>query len=217
MKKRYNIILADDHPILREGLKKLISEDPELHVIGEAGNGHVLMDILDHGMKADLVILDMSMPEMDGLRTMEDLRMRYPKIRILVLTMHDDQEYFKQGIRFGIDGYILKEDVYESLISAVKKIRAGERAFSPRMSDRILENIVHEIENVKVPDNEPQFSERETEILVQVAKGFTSKQIADNLEISQRTVEAHRARIMNKLDVNNIAGLVKYAVQKELI
>ncbi len=210
---KYRIILADDHPILREGLKKLIAENPTMEVLEEAGDGAELLEKIKK-VDCDLIIIDISMPGMDGLTAIEEIKVNYPHIRILILTMHDNREYFKQAISMGIEGYMLKEDVYESLISAINRIREGERAFSPRMSDLLLNDFVKEIED-RTPSLEV-LTRREREILGQVARGLTSKQIAETLRISSRTVESHRARIMEKLNIHNVAGLVKYAVQKNL-
>jgi DNA-binding NarL/FixJ family response regulator len=211
---KYRIILADDHPILREGLKKLIAENDTMLVVGEAGDGTTLIDRALN-TKCDLAIVDLSMPGMDGLKAIEKLKMEQPDLRVLILTMHDNREYFKQAVSLGVEGYMLKEDVYESLISAIDKIRNGERAFSPKMSNHLLTDFVKEIEDQTPPIE--ILTRREKEILAQVSKGLTSKQIADSLKISSRTVESHRARIMEKLSIHNVAGLVKYAMQKNLL
>lgn len=212
--KKYKIVIADDHPILREGLKKLISEDESMEVVGEAGDGLELLQKLKH-IKCDLVIMDLSMPEMDGVKAIESVRADFPSIRILILTMHDNREYFRQAISMGVEGYMLKEDVYESLISAVNRIRENERAYSPRLSDLLMNDFVREVED-RTPSLE-SLTRREREILEHVARGQTSRQIADSLDISSRTVESHRARIMEKLQIHNVAGLVKYAMQKNLV
>lgn len=211
---KYRIILADDHPILREGLKKLIAENDTMLVADEAGDGTTLIERAIR-TKCDLAIVDLSMPGMDGLKAIEKLKSEFPELKVLILTMHDNREYFKQAVSLGVEGYMLKEDVYESLISAIEKIRNGERAFSPKMSDLLLTDFVKEIE-----DQTPSLdvlTRREKEILAQVSRGLTSKQIADSLKISSRTVESHRARIMEKLSIHNVAGLVKYAMQKNLL
>ncbi len=215
MDSQYKIILADDHPILREGLKKLIGDQPELTVSGEAGNGQELLDLLDSGREADLVILDMSMPVMNGIRAAEIIKAEYPEIRILILTMHDDREHFRQAVAAGVEGYMLKEDVYESLITA--SIREGARAFSPHISEKVLDDIIADMSNPHRKDEEEALSERETEILILVARGLKSRQIAETLNVSARTIETHRARIMSKLKLQNTAAMVKYAVEKGLI
>lgn len=212
----YRIALVDDHAILREGLKKLISEDPDLVVVDEAKNGEDLLEKLSsHSLDCDLIILDISMPGMDGLRIVERIKEDWPNLKILILTMHDNREYFKQAVSLGIDGYMLKEDVYESMISAIKRIRADERAYSPRLSSHLLDDMVREIE-----DGTPSLdvlTRREREILSHVARGMTSKRIAEILNISSRTVESHRARIMEKLKIRNVAGLVQFALKKNLV
>lgn len=209
----YRIVLADDHPILREGLKKLIDEDSSLMIVGEAGDGEELISILNN-TPCDLVIADLSMPHMDGLKAIELIKDTHPDMRILILTMHDNREYFKQSITLGVDGFMLKEDVYESLTAAINKIREGDRAFSPKLSNLLMNDFVREIED-KSPSIEV-LTRREKEILTYVARGLTSKQIAEELDISSRTVESHRARIMEKLQIHNVAGLVKFAMQKNL-
>ncbi len=214
LEKKYRIVLADDHPILREGLKKLIGENETMDVIDEAGDGQELVEKMK-SLECDLVIIDLSMPEMDGLKAIEKLKAMRPELKILILTMHDNREYFKQAVTMGVDGYMLKEDVYVSLIGAIDRIRDGDRAFSPKMSDLLLNDFVKEIEDQTPPLD--VLTRREKEILSQVARGLTSKQIADTLKISSRTVESHRARIMEKLSIHNVAGLVKYAMQKNLV
>lgn len=212
--QNYKIFLVDDHAILREGLKKLVSETQSLEVAGEASNGRDFLHQLENN-PCDLVILDISMPDMDGLKVVEKLKEMKPHLKILILTMHDNREFFRHAIAMGVDGYMLKEDVYERLISAIKRIRDGERAYSTRISDHFLQDFVKEVE-----DAEPSIdllTRREREILAQVAQGHTSKGIGDMLGISSRTVESHRARIMEKLKIHNVAGLVKFAMNKNLL
>jgi len=209
--KSRNIVLADDHKILRAGLKKLIGESARLHVSGEAGSGKELLKNLEN-TPCDLLILDLSMPELDGLKTLETIRMKYPGLKVIILTMHNSLEYFKEAISRGVEGYLLKEDVYENLLEAIEVILGGGTYFSTEMKSQ-MNNLSDK------PPSDPTLqilTSREFQILDLVAVGETSKAIAKKLKISERTVETHRSHIMDKLKVRNVAELVKFAVSRGL-
>ena len=208
----YKIIIADDHGILRAGLKSLIDNADELEVVGEAQNGKELMTTLE-GSPCDLIILDLSMPEMNGLEALEVLNEKYPDISILILTMHKDRDYFKEALTRGVKGYILKDDVYDKLITAINEIRAGRKSFSSEIQNRIIEDYSTIHQNQKSVD---VLTKREKEILKHIAGGAMNKDIASTLNISVRTVEFHRANIMEKLNIKNVAGLVKFAISRGL-
>ena len=210
----YHIVLADDHIMFRQGLKRILEERADLEVVGEVDCGLELLKLLKK-MVPDLVILDISMPNLRGLEAIHEIKMGYPKSKILVLTMHKDQEYLHQAITAGAGGYLLKEDASSELFSAIDRVRQGKIYISPNLSDGLMDNWVRTGRG----DQETSFlSERltirEREILKLIAEGKSGKEIGDLLFISVRTVEHHRANIMKKLNVKKIADLVKYAIQK---
>jgi DNA-binding NarL/FixJ family response regulator len=208
----YQIILADDHLMFRNGIKRIIEDSQNLSVIGEAGDGLQLLELLKK-TKPDMVILDISMPKLRGLETTLEIKARYPDIKVLILTMHRNKEYLLQAVSAKADGYLLKEDTDRQLIVAIESIRAGKIFLSPLMSEDLSQNLLGFIENADLSIDEA-LSLREREVLTLLAEGKSSKEIADLLFISTRTVEHHRASINKKLKINNIVDLVKYAIRK---
>jgi DNA-binding NarL/FixJ family response regulator len=198
----YRIILADDHPLIRQGLRRLIGGVGDLEVIGEAGDGFELLSLLTL-LTPQLVILDLSMPNLRGIEAVRAIKMKYPEVKILVLTMH--KEYLHQARSAGADGYLLKEDADRELFSAIEKIRQGEFYLSPRMTDDPAGDRVALFDSL---------SNREREVLRLIAQGKSNRQIAESLFVSVRTVESHRAALLKKLHQRNTASLVKFAIEK---
>lgn len=211
--KPFSIILADDHKIFRAGLKQLIDGVTDLQVVAEADNGKQLLEILKE-KSCDLVILDISMPELNGLKALEEIKRDFPHLPVLLLTMHKEREYFRKAMRIGIDGYILKDDVFEKLIKAIREIQQGRKSISNELITFFMEDyaVIRESEA-----SLELLTRREREVLRLVAQGMTNREVATQLDISVRTVEAHRARIMEKLQISSVAGLVKYAIEKGLV
>jgi DNA-binding NarL/FixJ family response regulator len=202
---RYRIVLADDHPLIRQGLGRLIEGVDHLEIIGEAGDGLELLSLM--GTRTpQLVILDMSMPKLRGLEAIRTIKLRYPAVKILVLTMH--KEYLPQVRSAGADGYLLKEDADRELLVAIETIREGEFYLSPRMQGELTS------EEMTLFDC---LSNREKEVLKLIAQGKINRQIADLLFISVRTVESHRASLLKKLKQSNTAALIKFATENELV
>jgi len=208
----YEIILADDHLMFRNGIKRIIEDSKNLAVIGEAGDGLQLLELLKK-TKPNMVILDISMPKLRGLETTREIKARYPDIKVLILTMHRNKEYLLQAVSAKTDGYLLKEDTDKQLIVAIESIRAGKIFLSPLMTDDLSQNLLGIIENADLSFDEA-LSLREREVLTLLAESKSSKEIADLLFISTRTVEHHRASINKKLKIDNIVDLVKYAIRK---
>ena len=208
----YQIILADDHLMFRNGIKRIIEDSKNLAVVGEADDGLQLLELLKK-TKPDMVVLDISMPKLRGLETTREIKARYPDIKVLILTMHRNKEYLLQAVSAKADGYLLKEDTDGQLIVAIESIRAGKIFLSPLMSEDLSQNLLGFIENADLSFDEA-LSLREREVLTLLAEGKSSKEIADLLFISTRTVEHHRASINKKLKINNIVDLVKYAIRK---
>jgi DNA-binding NarL/FixJ family response regulator len=201
----YRIVLADDHALFRQGLKKIIEGVADLEVAGEAGDGLELLSLMEMEPPM-MVILDISMPRLRGIEAIREVKKRYSEVKVLVLTMH--REYLHQALSAGAEGYLLKEDADRELFSAIDKIRQGTRYISPRLREELAED--------EVPVPEP-LSAREIEIMNLIAGGKSNREIATILFISVRTVEAHRATILSKLNLHNTADLVRYAIEKGLV
>ncbi len=209
----YRIVLADDHVIFRRGIKGLISQNPDLKVVGEAGDGIELLNLLQRGLETDMVILDISMPNLRGIEATHEIRIIMPEVKILVLTMHKSKEYLYHCISAGAQGYILKEDSEVELFSAIETIRKGDMFVSKLLTRELTEDISNFYRGDGQIPTDP-LSPREREVLKMVAEGKSNKEIADLLYISTRTVENHRSNIMTKLKLRKTADLIRYAVLK---
>ena len=209
--EQYQIILADDHPMFRSGLKRMIEDAAELAVVGEAGDGLQLLELLKE-TKPDMVILDISMPKLRGIEAAREIKNRHPDVKVLFLTMHRNQDYFLEALAAKADGYLLKEDSHKQLIQAIETIRDKKRFLSPRITEDLSQHLPELIAGSKSSNNQ-KLSTREKEVLTLLAEGKSSKQIADLLYISLRTVDHHRASLKKKLKVENIVDLVKYAIR----
>jgi len=212
---RYRIVLADDHQMFRRGVKRIIQENAELEVVGEASDGLQLLEIVKQS-PPDMVIVDVSMPNLRGLEATREIKMTYPEIRIIILTMHKDREYLYHALSAGAEGYLLKEDADVELFAAIKTIRQGGSYISPLLAPQLTDIF---LERQRPREGEGKFSSevlttREREIIKLIAEGKSSKEIANLFFISSRTVQHHRANIMRKLNFKKTADLVKYAIQK---
>lgn len=205
----YRIVLADDHIMSRQGIRRLIEASPEMTVVGEANDGLELLHVLK-GVTTDMVVLDISMPKLRGIEATHEIRATHPDIKILILTMHKKPEYLRYTLSAGAHGYLLKEDTDEELHSAIKTIRNGKIYVSTILTTEYP----HDWLAVQYGHANPRnpLTVREREILQLIAEGNASKEIADLLYISVRTVETHRASLMRKLDLKNVADLVRYAI-----
>lgn len=213
MARKYRIVLADDHIMLRQGLKRILAERSDLDVVGEAGNGLELLGIIKD-TRPDVVVLDISMPKLRGIEAIPEIKRVSEETKILVLTMHKDEDYLTQAINAGADGYLLKEDADRELYAAIEKVLEGKIFVSPFFAERLSEDWVQMCRGKKdLPFTEP-LSQREREILKLIAEGKSSKEIGEMLFISARTVERHRANIMDKLNLRKTADLVRYAFSK---
>ena len=209
-----HIVLADDHLMFRQGLKRILEERSDLEVVGEVDCGLELLKLLER-LVPDLIILDISMPNLRGLEAIHEIKMDHPKVKILVLTMHKDKEYLHQALTAGAEGYLLKEDADTELFSAIDRVQQGKIYVSPKLSEGLTEDWIKITRGDHTVSLEPeQLTTREREVLKLIAEGKSSKEIGDVLFISARTVERHRANIMEKLNLKNIADLIKYAIQK---
>jgi len=208
----YRILLADDHVMLRQGIKKIIEASKEMVVVGEANDGLELLDLLKK-ITPDLVILDISMPNLRGVEATREIKMIYPEVEILILSMHKKKEYLYHAFSAGAKGYLLKEDTDTELFSAIETIRRGKSYLSPVLSKELAGDLI-EIFSGKAKLHGDPLTTREREVLKLIAEGKSSKEIADLLFISARTAQHHRASIMKKLKLRRTADLVKYAIAK---
>ncbi len=211
----YQIILADDHVILRQGIKKIIDEYGDLQVIGEAGDGLELLELLKKS-SPDMVILDISMPNLRGIEASKEIKNLYPLIKILILTMHKKAEYVYYALSAGVEGYLLKEDTESELFAAIETIRSGKTYVSSCFATKMTDDLVQYYRGEKKETSE-LLTTREKEVLKLIAEGKSSKEIASLLFISVFTVNNHRANIIKKLKLKRTADLVRYAMDQGYI
>jgi DNA-binding NarL/FixJ family response regulator len=213
----YQVILADDHAIFREGLKLVLGKRSDLTVAGEASDGLELLAMLKHGPSPDLVILDISMPRLRGIEAIREIKDINQKIKILVLTMHRDEHLLCEAFVAGADGYVLKEDVTTELFGAMDAVLRGEGHISSLLDRELKGAWINLFRGQKVAMPDDNLSVREKEVLKLVAEGASNKQIADSLFLSVRTVDHHRAKIMEKLNLKSAVELIRYAISKGYI
>jgi len=211
------ILLADDHAVLRAGLRLLIEAQADMTCVGEAGDGVELLAQVER-LRPDLVLLDLSMPRLGGLAALPEIRRKAPDARILVLTMHADDEYLRQSLKAGAAGYVLKQAADQELLLAIRAAMRGEVYIHPAMTRALVEDLIDRTRDLPGSSRgerpEDVLSEREMEVIREVARGYTNREIADRLGLSVKTVETYRARAMEKLGLANRAALVRYALAR---
>jgi DNA-binding NarL/FixJ family response regulator len=214
------LFLVDDHTIMRDGLRALLSREPTLQVVGEAGHGQELLDRLP-AAPADVVLLDLNMPVLDGLATTQRLRVEFPEVKILVLSMLLHERYVGQLFEAGVCGYALKNDEISELVLAIKTVAAGRQylcnALSLRMLDKVLANPVALVPSPEPAKNPYNFSRRETEVLHLLSEGLTTSEIAEKLFTSKRTIETHRQNMLEKSQARNAAALIRLAMSQGVL
>ncbi len=210
------IVLAEDHTILREGLRALLSADPAFEIIGEAPDGREAVRCVEK-LEPDLLLMVLSMPRMRGLDAIREIKKRYPDIKIIALTVHKTEEYLLATLQAGADGYVLKDATHDELVLAIKNVMGGKSYLSPGVSEKVIEGYLDGKESNRSRSPWETLSQREREVLKLIAEGYKNKEIADDLCISLKTVEKHRANLMKKLDLHNAAALTVYAMQKGLV
>ncbi len=215
--KIHSIMIADDHAVLREGLRLLLSSYPQFEVIGEADDGMTAVSTALQ-LKPDVLLLDIAMPNMRGIEAILELKRFEPEIKILVLSMHDREEYVLQAMKNGADGYILKKSAAAELVAALNHVISGEIYLSPSISRHLVRNWLRDEESMAgVSRADTELSERERTVLKLIAEGRSNKEVASLLHISAKTVETHRARIMSKLELRTVPDLVRYAIKSGLV
>jgi DNA-binding NarL/FixJ family response regulator len=216
MQNRLRIVLADDHTILREGLRALLSADPDFEIVGEAGNGREAVRCVEK-LGPGLLLMDLSMPRMSGMDAISEIKKRYPETKIIALTVHKTEEYLLSTLQAGVDGYVLKDATHDELVMAIHNVMADKPYLSPGISDKVIEGYLEGKESSLFVSSWQRLSQREREVLKLIAEGYKNKEIAEDLCISLKTVEKHRANLMKKLDLHNAAGLTVYAVERGLV
>jgi two-component system response regulator NreC len=209
-------LLADDHAILRDGIRALLSDETDLNVVGEAENGRQALEQA-RALRPDIVIMDIGMPLLSGLEATTQIRRDVPEARVLILTMHQNEEYLAHVLAAGASGYVLKDVAGRELVSAIRQVAGGEAFFSPSMTKTLTSLYLHSLEAERTHDPYDDLTIREREVLQLVAEGFTNHQIAEMLKLSIKTVKTHRLHLMQKLDLHDRTELVKYAFQKGII
>jgi DNA-binding NarL/FixJ family response regulator len=211
--KKIRVLVVDDHPVVRRGLSACLAEQPPLLVVGEAADGEEAVR-QTRALKPDIVLVDINMPRMDGLQVTEVLRRETPKVRVVILSVHNRPEYVQRVTRAGARAYLLKDTPPAELVRVLEMVHRGEVFFSPEVAQSALNQFVT---SAGRPQGLNRISRREREVLAAVAGGKSNKQIASDLGVSVRTIETHRERIMRKLDLHSVAALTKFAVAQGLV
>jgi two-component system, NarL family, response regulator NreC len=215
--QKKKVVIAEDHTILRAGLKALLMSNPNFEIIGEADNGR---DAIRRAieLKPDLIIMDLSMPGMNGMDAVREIKDRMPEVKALVLTVHSEEEYVLASLKAGANGYVLKDATQNELLIAAERVLEGKTYLSPDITEKVVNSYL----NTSSINHEPvtrwdTVTQRERQILKLIAEGHTNKSMADYLCISVKTVEKHRANLMKKLDLHNVSALTTYALEKGII
>jgi two-component system, NarL family, response regulator NreC len=219
---KIRIAIADDHDVVRSGLRALLRTSADFSVVGEACDGEEAVRLAEK-VRPDVMVMDISMPNLDGIAATKLIKERFPDVKVIILTVHEDEEYAFQVLRAGASGYVLKNAGKKDIFKAIESAVSGERFFSPGISNIIVEGFIKRANEqpqkeqaAQASSNQP-LTKRETEVLKYIALGYTNRQIADALFLSFRTVNTHRANIMQKLDIHETAGLVRYAISMGLV
>jgi DNA-binding NarL/FixJ family response regulator len=214
--KRIRCVIADDHTLLRQGVRRLLEEDPDFAVVGEAADAsEALKQVLEH--RPDVILLDISMPGMSSFEAARLIEEHCAGTRIVYLTMHEDQEYVLQALRSGASGYLLKDTPAPLLLQALRDIHQGGRSLSPRVLGRLPDDVVDGSHAARVRPNRTTLTPREREVMKLLAEGHSVRQAAGRLGVSVKTVEAHKFNLMRKLDIHNKAQLVTAAIRKKIV
>jgi len=214
--KKTRIFLVEDHELVRKGVRSILTMDDSIEIIGEYDRAAKAIQAMEDGSNPDLILMDISMPEMTGLEASRIIGEKFPHIQIIILSMYKDEEYIMEGLNFNISGYVVKDSVADEILVAIEKVVNGGKFFSREVIDTAL-NSYKEIKEEKKRKDDIQLTKREIEVLNDISDGLKSQEIAEKLFISERTVEAHRGNIMKKLQAKNMAELIKKAMNLGLI
>jgi len=218
-----NVLLVDDHNIVRQGLKALLTAEPDINVVGEAQSGREAVEMADR-LRPEVVVMDLAMPRLNGWEATRQILKAVPKAKILVLSTYDDPQHIQQAIGAGAAAYLIKQTASADLVKAIHEVRSGNAYFSPTIAQQLREQTCRSLtadpasqKPKQQPQPEVELTVREAEVLQLIAEGFANKQIAGELGLSVKTVEKHRQQVMNKLNIHDTAGLVRHAVDRGII
>lgn len=212
--KPIRVLIADDHTLVRSGIRALLERLPGIEVVAEATNGREVLNLL-RSCHPDVVLMDISMPHLNGLDATRHMVRTFPNIRVLILSMHDSEEYVRQALDAGAAGYLQKDADLAELSTAINAVNRGEAYLSPVIAKRVIKDYVRRVDR-NAAAREP-LTPRQREVLQLMAEGTTTRKIAEALDISVKTVETHRAQLMERLDIHDVAGLVRYAMRTGLV
>jgi len=214
--RKINVLLVDDHTVVRQGLRALLSAEEDMEVIGEAENGRQAVGLAKKDPPPDVVVMDVAMPLLNGLEATRQILKAVPTAKVLVLTSYGDDECVQQLMHAGACGYLIKQTAANDLLRAIREVRRGNAFFSPAIARRLRDQC-RDVFTTGPAKKPTELTSREAEVLQLIAEGFSNKQIASELSISIKTVEKHRQQVMNKLNIHDVAGLTRYAISKGLI
>jgi len=216
MSQKIGILIADDHTLFRNGIRALLEDEQDIVIVGEANDGREAIKLAAH-LKPNVILMDIAMPLLNGLEATRQIKREHPEINVLVLTMYDHEEYFRQMLEVGASGYIIKRAAAHELVAAIRAVHSGEAVLSPAITRLVLEDYLRR-DSITKEENDPDaLSSREREVLQLIAEGKTSREIAEILNLSVKTVQSHRTNLMQKLDLHDRGDLIKYAIQKKII
>jgi two-component system, NarL family, response regulator NreC len=210
-----SVLLVDDHTIVREGLRLVLAAEPNIDVIGEAGDGREALEMVER-LNPDVVVMDIAMPNLNGLEATTQIRRRFPRVHVVILTMHENGLYFNQIIKAGATGCVLKRSMGRELVTAIQAAAHGENYFSPTVATKVLQHYQQLLQHPAAKSDD-LLTEREREILQLIAEGNTNREIAEMLTLSIKTIQAHRSNLMDKLGAHDRTDLVKYAIRVGMI
>ena len=216
MPEKKKIVIAEDHTILREGLRSLLTSSNEFEVVGEAVDGLDAIRCVE-SCNPDLILLDLAMPKMNGIEAIKEIKRQSSETKVLVLTVHKSEEYVLAAFQSGADGYCLKDATHAELLNAIESIFSGKRFISPGVADKVLEGYLEGRKSLKSKSSWDTLTQREREVLKLIGEGHKNKDIAEYLSISLKTVEKHRSNLMAKLDLHSASALTAYAIEKGLV
>jgi two-component system, NarL family, response regulator NreC len=210
------IVLADDHTLMRAGLRVLLEREADLVVVGEAEDGRQTIDLMET-LQPDVLVLDIAMPNLNGIEAARQIVVKHPGIAVVILSMHSDESYVLRALKAGVRGYLLKDSAESDLVRAIRAVRGGKAFFSPAVGKTLLEDYVRQLQQRNEEDSYELLTSREREILQLVAEGNSNKDVANRLNLSPYTVETHRAHILHKLGLHTVPDLIRYALRKGIV
>lgn len=210
------VLLAEDHALVRSGIRSLLEASKEVDVVGEAGNGREAVELATQ-LKPDLVLMDLAMNDLNGIDATRQLAAQHADVRVIMLSMHGDEQYIYESLKAGAKGYVLKSSAFKELITGIREVCAGRTYVSPSLSNVVVNDYVRRAKGEHKPTELDKLTTREREVLQLIAEGNSSAEVAQMLYISVRTVDTHRHNIMEKLDIHSIAGLTKFAIRNGLV